>query len=284
MKGSMALSIPNSSLTGQLLFEKSSENIRSNHYSVGYLLEYLDFLKKNNFENVIDIPTFKSDLDNGLYFECNIPISYGLGSSGAIVASIYNAYAINSSTKLDDLKNIFSKMESYYHGKSSGLDPLVSYLNKAILINETGELTTVHLLNENSKSNSGIFLLDTKTIGKTQPLVEWFLKEYEKDDFKNKIQNQLIPFNNNSIANFLSGDYNSLLQNVKSISEFTLKNFKPMIPSSIEELWNTGIETDSYYLKLCGSGGGGMMLGFTDDFNKLKTISSNFKISILFEF
>jgi len=284
MKGSMALSIPYSSLTGQLLFDKSSENKRSKHYSVVYLLEYLDFIEKNNFENLIDISSFKSDLGNGLFFECNIPISYGLGSSGAIVASIYDAYAKNPTTELDELKSIFSKMESYYHGKSSGLDPLVSYLNKAILINEKGDLKTVKLPKENTNSNSGIFLLDTKSVGETQPLVNWFLKEYENTDYKNHIQKQLIPLNNKSISDFLSSNYNSLLDNVKSISEFTFENFKPMIPSSIEEIWKVGFKTDHYYLKLCGSGGGGMMLGFSNDINKSQTILSNFKISRLFEF
>lgn len=284
MKGSMALSIPNHKLSGQLLFEELNNNNSSKHYSVVYLLEYIDFLVKNNFENLIDIPSFKSDLKNGLYFDCNIPISYGLGSSGAIVASIYDAYAIKQSTKLDELKINFSKMESYYHGKSSGLDPLVSYLNKAILISDKGELKTVNLPKENKNSNLVIFLLDTKTVGETQPLVNWFLKEYENSSYKNKIQNELVPLNNKSITNFLSGSYISLLSDVKSISEFTFHNFKPMIPSSIEKIWNIGLETDSYYLKLCGSGGGGMMLGFTDDINKLQTLSLNFKISILFEF
>jgi len=284
MKGSMALSIPNSKLTGQLLFEESSENKRSNNYSVVYLLEYLEFLEDNNFENLLDIPSFKSDLENGLFFECNIPISYGLGSSGAIVASIYDAYARNKSNKLIELKSIFSKMESYYHGKSSGLDPLVSYLNKAILINEVGELKTVILPKENNNSNSGIFLLDTKTVGETQPLVNWFIMEYENTDYQYKIQNLLIPINNNSITDFLSGNFNSLLRNTKSISEFTFHNFKPMIPSSIDKIWKNGLKNDSYYIKLCGSGGGGMMLGFTYDFEKTLKELSGFGISVLLRY
>lgn len=285
MKGSMALSIPYNKLTGQFLFDKSSRDKRSKHPSVIYLFEYLDFLKKNDFGHTINIQAFKSDLENGLYFECNIPISYGLGSSGAIVAAIFNAYSLlDDFEDLSGLKILFSKMESYYHGKSSGLDPLVSYLNKAVLVGEDNEIKTVELPEENKKGTGGIFLLDTKTVGETQPLVNWFLKEYENTDYKNKIQSQLIPLNNRSITNFLSGSYNSLLCDVKSISEFTFENFKPMIPSSIEEIWKNGLETDSYYLKLCGSGGGGMMLGFTIDINKLQTISSDFKISSLFEF
>lgn len=265
MKGSMALSIPFEKYTGQLLYDQSAKNLKSNHYSVAYLVDYFNFLEKSGLGNNINLTFFKQDIEKGLIFETNIPISYGLGSSGAIVASIYDAYANNPSTELDKLKTVFSKMESYYHGKSSGLDPLVSYLNKAILINEEGELKTVSLPKGNKNSYSGIFLLDTKTVGETQPLVNWFLKEYEKENFKKKIQNTLIPANNNSIKNYLSGDFNSLLNDLKSISQFTFDNLKPMIPSSIEEIWKKGLETDNYYLKLCGSGGGGMMLGFTNN-------------------
>jgi mevalonate kinase len=269
IKGSMALSIPNNKLSGQLLFDASSKNQRSNHYSLVYLLEYLDFLENNDFTDLLNISEFKTDIENGLYFECNIPISYGLGSSGAIVASIFDAYSLVE--KVDDfseLKSIFSRMESFYHGKSSGLDPLVSYLNKAILLDENGDIKTVEIPNPKKQKKGGIFLLDTKITGETQPLVNWFLKEYENNEYNNKIQNQLIPLNNRSINNFLKGDFNSLLENVKSISEFTFENFKPMIPASVQNIWKDGLENNNYYLKLCGSGGGGMMLGFTEDLGK----------------
>jgi len=265
MKGSMALSIPFGNYTGQLLFDLTAKRSKSNHYSVAYLVDYFRFLQDSIFEKQINLDTFNQDIENGLIFETNIPISYGLGSSGAIVASIYDTYAFNKSNKLDELKSIFSKMESYYHGKSSGLDPLVSYLNKAILINKNNEIKTVELPKSDNKNQGDVFLIDTQTVGETQPLVNWFLKKYEKIDFKNKIHNTLIPANNSCIANFLTGDFNSLLKDVKTISRFTQNNFKPMIPDSINKIWNKGLETDNYYLKLCGSGGGGMMLGFTNN-------------------
>lgn len=269
IKGSMALSIPNDKLNGQLLFESSSKNQRSNHYSLVYLLEYLEFLENNNFCDLLNISEFKTDIENGLYFECNIPISYGLGSSGAIVASIFDAYSLlEKVSEFSELQSIFSRMESFYHGKSSGLDPLVSYLNKAIIVNENGEINNVDIPNFNHEQQSGVFLIDTKTTGETQPLVNWFLKEYEKSEYKNKIQNQLIPLNNISINNFLNGNFNSLLENVKAISEFTFENFKPMIPSSVKDIWKAGLKSNNFYLKLCGSGGGGMMLGFTKDIDK----------------
>ena len=39
-----------------------------------------------------------------------------------------------------------------------------------------------------------------------------------------------------------------------------------MIPEGFKDVWKQGIETGDYYLKLCGSGGGGYILGFTRDY------------------
>jgi len=284
MKGSMALSIPFDKYTGQLLFDTASTNSQSKHYSVTYLLDYFNYLEQFGFGDQINLVGFKQDIEHGLIFETNIPISYGLGSSGAIVASIYNTYVFKKQKNLAELKSIFSKMESYYHGKSSGLDPLVSYLNSAVLINRSGELNTVKLPHENLESNSGIFLLDTKSVGETQPLVNWFLGKYEEVEFAGIINNTLIPANNSSIRNYLNSDFNSLLGEVKTISQFTFDNFKPMIPNLLEGVWKDGLETDSFCLKLCGSGGGGMMLGFAENLDYTLKKLSGFETSILIKF
>ncbi len=184
MKGSMALSIPFDKYNGQLLFDGDAKGSKSNHYSVVYLIDYLSYLVKSGFENQLNLSEFKHDIEHGLIFETNIPISYGLGSSGAIVASIYDAYSKTSTNKLIELKSVFSSMESYYHGKSSGLDPLVSYLNKALLINKNQEIDTVVLPKNKNMVEGGVFLIDTKTVGETQPLVNWFLDEYKKLEYQ----------------------------------------------------------------------------------------------------
>lgn len=282
MKGSMALCIPYDKFSGQLLFDNSSKDAISKHSSVVYLIDYLDFLEKNNFGQIINTKEFKSDLERGLYFNLTIPISYGLGSSGAIVAAIYNSYSLlESDNNISELKSIFSKMESHYHGKSSGLDPLVSYLNKAVLLSENNKLKNIELSKINDKNDLSIFLIDTQTTGETQPLVNWFLEKYKIESFSNKIQNQLIPLNNNCINNLLSGNESALLANIKSLSEFTFEYFNPMIPASIERIWKEGLNTDNYYLKLCGSGGGGMMLGFTNNIENTQHMLQDYEIHFL---
>ena len=55
-----------------------------------------------------------------------------------------------------------------------------------------------------------------------------------------------------------------------------------MIPSDFIEIWKKGIETNAYFLKLCGSGGGGYILGFTQDFNKTAKILNRYKLEVVY--
>ncbi len=52
--------------------------------------------------------------------------------------------------------------------------------------------------------------------------------------------------------------------------------FAPMIPESIFNIWKKGLDSNAYYLKLCGSGGGGYILGFTKDYEKAEKCSTVF--------
>ena len=63
-----------------------------------------------------------------------------------------------------------------------------------------------------------------------------------------------------------------------------LQNFKPMIPKEYRELWRKGIETNTYYLKLCGSGGGGYILGFTKNFEKTKKMLKTHSLELVYQF
>jgi mevalonate kinase len=49
-------------------------------------------------------------------------------------------------------------------------------------------------------------------------------------------------------------------------------------------LWQLGLDTNAYYLKLCGSGGGGYMLGFTQDLAKAKSVLKDYKLEVVYQF
>jgi mevalonate kinase len=83
---------------------------------------WVDFQKKVGTGCVLNLDQLLRDVNKGLYFESSIPQGYGLGSSGALVAAIYNKYAeekIKSDRRLSRksvsrLKEIFSKMEGFF--------------------------------------------------------------------------------------------------------------------------------------------------------------------------
>ena len=82
----------------------------------------------------------------------------------------------------------------------------------------------------------------------------------------------------------MKGDVKSLFSNIKQLSHVVLDNFKPMIPKQFHNLWKEGIDTGAYYLKLCGSGGGGYILGFTEDIDKARTALKNHNLEVVYTF
>ncbi|MFT5953016.1 MAG: mevalonate kinase, partial [Bacteroidia bacterium] len=46
-------------------------------------------------------------------------------------------------------------------------------------------------------------------------------------------------------------------------------------------VWKHGIESGDYYLKLCGSGGGGYILGFTKDYENAKVQLKNYELELV---
>ena len=121
----------------------------------------------------------------GMYFDSSIPQGYGVGSSGALVAAIYDKYAADKITVLENLtrekllklKTIFSEMESFFHGKSSGLDPLNSYLSLPILINSKDNIEATGIPSQKSDGKGAVFLLDSGRTGETAPMVSMFMEK-----------------------------------------------------------------------------------------------------------
>src|SRR5690606_14991866 len=83
------------------------------------------------------------------------------------------------------------------------------------------------------------------------------------------------------VEDFLKGDVKSLFGNLKQLSNTVFTNFKPMIPAEFHKLWKHGIDTNDYYLKLCGSGGGGYFLGFTQDIDKARKALKGYKLEVV---
>ncbi|MFP5471560.1 MAG: mevalonate kinase [Bacteroidia bacterium] len=292
IQDSMGLSIPYNNYNGKFTFENSSESSKeSNEELKKYFLHLKELQKNKQVDASFDLKKLEEDITNGMSFDSTIPQGFGVGSSGALVAAIYAKYGKNSikaeqnisGEKIKQLKTIFGQMESYFHGKSSGLDPLICYLNLPVVIRSKEDMNTVGLPSQGD-SKGAIFLLNTGTPGKTQPLVSYFLDKCKEDGFRNMLKSEFKKYNDACIEAFLNKDVKPLLSNVKKLSKVLLEHFSPMIPSHFQQLWQEGIDSNAYYLKLCGSGGGGFILGFTKDLEKAKKKLANYDLAVVHQF
>ncbi len=290
IKNSKGLAIPYNSYQGALkVSDDLSGKSKDSNQKLIEFYQYLALVEQDKLQ--LRLHDLKKDIDTGMHFDSSIPQGYGVGSSGALVAAIYDKYADNKITVLENLtrdkllklKTIFSIMESFFHGKSSGLDPLNSYLSLPILIKSKNNLEATGIPSQ-KEGKGAVFLLDSEMVGETQPMVNIFMNKMKNEGFRKMIDEDFARYTDACIDNFLHGDVHSLFGNVKSLSKVVLKHFKPMIPQSFHNLWQQGIDTNDYYLKLCGSGGGGYILGFTEDYNNVQKLLKDYKLELVYRF
>lgn len=294
IKDSKGLSIPYNFYNGALKCDDiDSEIAKKSNQS---LLRYAQYLKTLTAKNPnllsLDHDRLQQDVTNGMYFDSSIPQGYGVGSSGALVAAIYDKYAQDKITVLENLtrdklltlKIVFGKMESFFHGKSSGLDPLNSYLSLPILINSQDNIESANIPSQHTQGTGAVFLLDSGATGETAPMVQLFMEKMKNEGFRNMLKNQFIKHTDACVEDFVNGNVTSLFGNLKQLSNVVLDNFKPMIPAKFHALWKQGIDTNDYYLKLCGSGGGGYILGFTEDIQKAKIALKDYELEVVYNF
>ncbi len=292
---SMALTIPYYHFNGELSFisKDNYTNLEFAKKSNEDLKKYLKYIKNLYTEKQLlcdfNVDKFERDIEKGLYFESTIPQGYGLGSSGALCAALYSRYVNNkivgrkslSREQVIELKKILAQLESYFHGTSSGLDPLNAYLKYSVLIRDKENISVVKLPIPDLNGLGGIFLIDTKMRGNTQPLVNLFLDKCVEDSYKKSVDKELIRSTNLCVEGIVEGDVDKLFDNLYKLSKFQLEKMNQMIPYKFQDLWKTGLEQNNFNLKLCGSGGGGFILGFTRDYENVKSQLKEMDIDIV---
>jgi len=294
IKDSKGLSIPYNFYNGALkVDENPSDTAIKSNKNLRKFVSHLEQLQEEQpYLVTFNLTALKADIERGMYFDSSIPQGYGVGSSGALVAAIYDKYANDKITVLENLtrekllqlKNIFAQMESFFHGKSSGLDPLNSYLSIPILINSKDNIEATGIPTQTKSGKGAVFLLDSGIVGETAPMVNIFMENLKDQGFRTMLKNQFVKYTDACVENFLGGDLKSLFSNTKKLSKVVLSNFKPMIPEQFHGIWQKGIDTNDYYLKLCGSGGGGYILGFTEDLEKAKQSLKDYKLEVVYQF
>ncbi|HAB35570.1 MAG TPA: mevalonate kinase [Cryomorphaceae bacterium] len=295
IKDAMGLSIPYRNYSGALYLpeEELTEAQRLSNQALQPYAEYLHTLSlTGELRADLNVTLLNRDIAQGLYFESSIPQGYGVGSSGALVAALYAQYAKNpldlnaplEPKAIADLKEALGQMESYFHGKSSGIDPTICYLQLPLLIKSKDDLGTVDLPAVVSEGKSAIFLLNSGNPGETQPMVNIFMEKLKEEGFRKMMSNQFNKYNDACVQAFLKSDWDPLFTNLKGLSRVALEHFSPMIPSAFHSLWQKGIDSNAYYLKLCGSGGGGYILGFTKDLDEARSALAPHKLDVVLRF
>lgn len=227
------------------------------------------YIKESPLKDTYDIQRFYQDIKNGIRYEADVPLGYGLGSSGVLVAAVYDRYAIQKTDDLHLLKEILANTENAFHGASSGIDPLVSWVDQAILMDQG----TITIMDEQSLSLGSFFLLDTKISRSTSAFVNIFKTKLDQEpSFQTKVH-ELSHLNGDIASTLMASDTETTHDIIKKISQLQYEYFREMIPESFMDVWKTGLREDTYYLKLCGAGGGGMLLGWSDDFSKIEHLN-----------
>lgn len=263
--GSEALLTPYYSAFGEwssVINRPSARGFESN----ASIRKFYDYLCNNDGFRILDLRRFGMELDAGLFFDSNIPLGYGVGSSGSLVAAIYDRYKLIEINDIPKLKDFLAKMESFFHGSSSGMDPLQCYLGKPFILSQQTSFT---ILDDDFMSDEiHIFLIDTKIKSPTVPLVERF-KELRKDEtYLNSFDNEYIPIVSNCIKSLIEKNDNDFYNYLSQLSKLQLELLSHTIPEETREYFLTDINKEGFQVKLCGAGGGGFLLGFSNDIQK----------------
>ncbi|MGD9555670.1 MAG: mevalonate kinase [Mangrovibacterium sp.] len=272
MFGASALALPFHRYNGQLVLPGEgmlSPESRKSHLELERFISWFGHEKLNGRMNFpLDSQRLRTDVESGLFFRSGIPQEYGVGSSGALCAALFHEYSrygdnvtqvARKHSLPEALKHDFALMEAYFHGRSSGLDPLVSFLNQPLLFNGDGKISLPGLSTESFPFS--VRLIDTGCTGATSPLVNLFHGKMEDTGFKEAFHRFYLPANDGAVDAFLEGHTDKLFTHLRQITRFQLDYLSEMIPRPFREKMEDMLAHD-IPVKLLGSGGGGYLLAF----------------------
>lgn len=254
--GGEILASPLSKYSAQWIQNNPIESIQKELFKI-----YNYLISKDN--KTINLAHFKEAINNGFYLSSNIPSGYGLGSSGSISAAIYDAFAYLKATDLDEIKRDLIAIESCFHGVSSGIDPLVIYLNTSIHI-DNGKIKVL----DQSIDLRNYFLIDTHVKRKTAPLVNQYLKRAKNPDYRAEIENYKS-LNRKAIEAQLTNDHSALAIILSEISRWQYQYLDFAILDQHQDLWQSTLDRSDISLKHCGAGGGGFIMGYSENIDAI---------------
>lgn len=294
---SMALTMPFDKFSGKFSYPTSDVETKEALESNQGLRKFCNYLLENHTDEQfkLNVKKFKEELDKGLFFESNIPQGFGLGSSGALVAAIFLRYLdkagdvkdeikVLTKEKMKNLKSALGGLEGYFHGTSSGIDPLSILINEPLLVKSNFDIVPVEIPTYKEDGENVVFLLNTGLSRNTDKLVQHFKADCETPEFRAKLENELTPYTNEGINHFLNANTAELYFSLHNLVKFQLNEMSYLIPEKYQPKVKQGLESGDFYLKICGAGGGGYMLGFTKEWDKTQKELQGEDLEILYRF
>lgn len=269
-----ALMIPLKRFSAQWQFPQS-RNRAASLTSNQSLKRFCQYLSENEeLSNLLDLQALRKDLNEGLFLASNVPSGYGLGSSGTLVAAVYDRYAVQKNDDYLQLKTLFGTMESHFHGSSSGIDPLQCYLGQPFKITPEG----VQLLSDDFlKKDIHICLIDTKIKSNTKPLVNHFKAQRENPEFLNRFQSEYVPCVTSCINSMIEDNKELFFRSLKQLAKGQLDFLRPMVTDNTLDFFTADYDFN-FGIKISGSGGGGYVLGFTDNVDNASDLLKDFEV------
>ena len=226
------------------------------------LFAYIAALPAEGFKAAPDLDLFRRQLES-LWLDMSIPVGYGLGSSGAVSAAIYDLFFPGAGDlSLEAQKEDLALIESYFHGKSSGVDALTCYTGSPLRFRGSEHITQVSFNPGDIPGGYRFFLLDSGERFDTGPLVKEFLTRMSDPEFSAMIRDEYLAVNEKLVETLVGERDADPALLVRVLSDLQFTHFSPMIPAGMVDLWLEGQVSNDYYLKLNGSGGG-FILGIT---------------------
>jgi mevalonate kinase len=260
--GSEAITVPLEMFHARLARREEAppgeeEKITASVNSIRDLITYVRSLPPKSFHATPESGKFDQLLKSGVYIASSIPGGYGIGSSGAVSALLYDQFFRgNGALDLKQKRKDLSTIESFFHGKSSGVDPMTCYTGTPLHFLPDGEIREVETNPLHPGQGYRFFLLDSGVLLSTGPLVRVFMEKMRDALFSEVIRGDYF----NLISKFIGAITGRSAADpaliFRAISDLQWNHFREMIPEQMEEAWIDGQVSNTYYLKLNGSGGG----------------------------
>ena len=244
LNGAMSLAIPISQF--KLWWKKGGQTDSLNSF-----YEYLSRLDFVNQDMLRDLKTLQPR------FESDIPQGYGVGSSGALCAAVYEYIFPNfKEKKVNTILKELANFEHFFHGKSSGLDALVILFKHPVIV-ENRKVRFVNFINDSFMKD--LYLVDSGQSRSSKDIINYF----SKLDLKNREKiKELVFVNNTIVKNLMNQNVIDFYDLMRRVSELQFETLGEMILPQIKGPWEEGLNSGEYFIKLCGAGGGGYYLAW----------------------